>query len=118
MLIMTACKEKPQNTNPFFAAWDTPFEVPPFDRIDTTHFLPAFEEAMKQQAEEIAVITGNTEAPDFQNTVLAFDKSGKMLSRVSRVFFNLLSGQHQPADAGPGQKKSVRHWPGMATIFI
>lgn len=91
MLIMTACKEKPQNTNPFFAAWDTPFEVPPFDRIDTTHFLPAFEEAMKQQAEEINVITGNTEAPDFQNTVLAFDKSGKMLSRVSRVFFNLLS---------------------------
>ncbi|MBK6345802.1 MAG: M3 family metallopeptidase [Bacteroidales bacterium] len=75
--------------NPFFAEFTTPFQVPPFDLIDTSDYLPAFVEGIKQHDAEIEAITGNTAAPDFENTILAFDKSGKLLTRVSKVFFNV-----------------------------
>ncbi len=85
-----ACnKGKKNSDNPFFSDYTTPFKVPPFDKIDTTHFMPAFVEGMKQQNEEIAKIVNNTEAPTFDNTILPFDKSGLLLTKVSNVFFNL-----------------------------
>jgi peptidyl-dipeptidase Dcp len=93
LLMFTACKNSNKTAvdpnNPFFTEYTTPFQVPPFDKIDTTHYLPAFVEGMKQQMAEIDAIVNSTEAPSFDNTILVFDKSGKMLTRVSKVFFNL-----------------------------
>jgi len=93
---ITACKnQKPtmDTNNPFFTEYTTPFQVPPFDKIDTSHYLPAFIEGIKQHDQEIAAIVENTATPDFENTILAFDKSGKLLNRVSYVFYNL-NGAH------------------------
>ena len=91
--LLTGCKEGQKTTgdngNPFLTEFTTPFQVPPFDAIDTSHYLPAFIEGMKQHNEEIEAICNNTAAPDFDNTILAFDKSGKILTRVSKVFFNV-----------------------------
>ena len=76
-------------SNPFFAEYSTPFQVPAFDKIDTSHYVPAFSEGIRQHNEEIAAIVDNPEAPNFENTVLAFDKSGKVIRRVGNVFYNL-----------------------------
>jgi peptidyl-dipeptidase Dcp len=76
--------------NPFFSEYDTPFQVPPFDKIDTTHYIPAFEEGMKQQNAEIDSIINNTDEPTFDNTILAYDKSGKLLNKVGYVFFQMI----------------------------
>ena len=76
-------------SNPFFTAYNTPFQVPAFDQIENAHYVPAFEEGIRQHSEEIAAIVDNAEAPNFENTILAFDKSGKVLTRVSYVFYNL-----------------------------
>ncbi len=77
--------------NPLLIDYNTPYEVPPFDRIETRHFLPAFEAAMDKHNAEIDAITGNTAAPDFENTVAALDYSGFRLSEVSSIFHNLNS---------------------------
>jgi peptidyl-dipeptidase Dcp len=88
--MITACKnEKKMKDNPFFAEYSTPFQVPPFDKIDTTDYLPAFIDGIKQHDEEVLAITDNAADPTFENTILSFDKSGKMLTRVGKVFFNL-----------------------------
>lgn len=78
-------------SNPFFEEWDTPFQTPPFSKIKNEHFLPAFEEGIKQQRLELEAILNNTEQPSFNNTIGALERSGKLLSKVSRVFFNLSS---------------------------
>ena len=75
--------------NPFFETWDTPFELPPFERIDPSHFPPAFDRGMAEQVAEIAAIAGSATAPDFANTIEALERSGRLLRRVSRVFHNL-----------------------------
>ncbi|HEX6443301.1 MAG TPA: M3 family metallopeptidase, partial [Stellaceae bacterium] len=77
--------------NPFFEAWHTPFELPPFDRIRPEHFPPAFDRAMEEHAAEIAAIASSAEPPSFANTVEAMERGGKLLNRVSRVFHNLTS---------------------------
>jgi peptidyl-dipeptidase Dcp len=92
ILTIAGCNNKKtvmDTSNPFFAEYNTPFQVPAFDQIDTTHYMPAFVEGIRQHNEEIAAITENTEAPNFENTLLAFDKSGKVLQRVGNVFYNL-----------------------------
>lgn len=89
MMFLNSCKQKSETTNPFFTEFDTPFQVPPFDKIDTTQYFAAFLEGMKQHMAEIDQITSNSEAPTFANTILTFDVSGKMLTRVSNVFYNL-----------------------------
>lgn len=78
-------------SNPFFEEWKTPFQTPPFSKIKNEHFLPAFEEGIKQQRQELDLILNNTQEPDFNNTIGALERSGKLLSKVSRVFFNLSS---------------------------
>jgi peptidyl-dipeptidase Dcp len=75
--------------NPFFEDWDTPFGLPPFARIDPSHFPPAFDRGMDEQAAEIAAIAGSGATPDFANTIEALERSGALLRRVSRVFHNL-----------------------------
>ncbi len=75
--------------NPFFEAYSTPFEVPPFDKILNAHYLPAFEEGIKQHNAEIKSISECDKAPDFANTIEALDRSGSLLTRVNHVFSNL-----------------------------
>jgi len=91
--IMTSCnkKKKDLSGNPFFTEYTTPFGVPPFDKIDTTHYIPAFEEGMIQHNLEIDSIINSKEEPTFENTILKYDKSGRLLTKVGNVFFNLLS---------------------------
>ena len=89
--IISSCKKTAtmENVNPFLTGYNTPFNTPDFSKIDTTHYMPAFEEGMKIHNTEIKAIVDNTEEPNFENTVLKFDKSGKLLNNVSYIFFNL-----------------------------
>src|SRR5690554_3405763 len=73
----------------FMTAFDTPFGAPPFDKISVDDYVPAFEAGMRQQAAEIDSIVNNPEPPTFENTMLALDNSGSVLSRVSAVFYGL-----------------------------
>lgn len=79
-----------QTENPFFTKWTTPFEAPPFDKIKNEHYKPAYIEGMKKQNEEIAAITANPDKPTFENTLVALEKSGNLLTKVSGVFNNLM----------------------------
>lgn len=78
-------------TNPFFESSLLPYQAPRFDEINDGHYRPAFDEAIRQKRAEIDAIVTQTAAPDFNNTVLALEKSGAMLSRVSSVFFAMTS---------------------------
>ena len=79
--------------NPFFETWDTPFGLPPFDAIRPEHFAPAFERALAEHKAEIETIETTSEVPTFENTILALEASGKAITRVNAVFWNL-SGAH------------------------
>ena len=95
--VMTGCNKNQQVAdNPFMKEWETPYGVPPFDEIKTEHYLPAIEEGMKQQSEEIAAIVDNTEDPTFENTILALENSGSLLNKVTAVFFNLAECMNSP----------------------
>ncbi|MDR3180574.1 MAG: M3 family metallopeptidase, partial [Prevotellaceae bacterium] len=76
--------------NPFFVDWKTPYGVPPFDEIKNEHFRPAFEKGIAQLQADIQKITENAEAPTFENTIVAMDNTGTLLSKVTGVFFNVL----------------------------
>ena len=83
--------KKQGNDNPFFAEkYNTPFEVPPFDKIKEEHYMPAFKEGMKRQKAEIEKIVKNKEAANFENTIAALDYSGELLTKVASVFYNIL----------------------------
>lgn len=77
--------------NPFFTEWTTPFGVPPFDKIKVEHYVPAIKEGIKEQETEIEAIVTNSAAPTFNNTILAMDKSGALLDKVTGVFYPLSS---------------------------
>ena len=83
--------------NPLLAEWETPFGVPPFDRIKEEHFLPAYHEAIARQREEAQAIAKNTAAPSFVNTVEALAFTGDLLERVASVFGNLTSAHTNDA---------------------
>ena len=91
IMTLASCTNKEQvaTENPFLSDYGTPYEVPAFDKIKTEHYLPAFEEGMKQHKAEVDFIIKNRAVPDFQNTILAYDKSGELLDKVSNIFFNL-----------------------------
>ena len=98
-LAVAACSEAPAPdaevatpeavaaANPILEDWDTPFGVPPFDRIESEHYLPAFHASMEAHNAEIDAIIANPDAPTFDNTIEALELSGDKLSRVSRIFF-------------------------------
>lgn len=88
-LLMGGCQQKEQPDNPFFNEYNTPFGVPPFDKIENQHFMPAFVEGIKQHSAEIEAIASSTEPATFENTIVALDQSGKLLGKVSSVFYNL-----------------------------
>ncbi len=81
--------------NPFFnyKNWDTPHGTYPFNEIKAEHYMPAFEEAMRQGLAEIDAIANNPKAPTFANTIEAYEKSGQMLSVVASCFYNLCSAE-------------------------
>jgi peptidyl-dipeptidase Dcp len=92
MLTIEAQEKKETTTmNPFFQAYDTPFQVPPFNKIKNEHFKPAILEGISKHEAEIAAIANNTQAPTFDNTILAMENAGTLLSDVSSVFSNLNS---------------------------
>jgi len=90
----TAAKSRP---NPLLAPWRTPFKAPPFKSIAPGDFKPAFDVALKAHKDEIAAISGRTAKPTFQNTIIALEKSGALLSKVADVFFNLTSADTNDA---------------------
>ena len=75
--------------NPFLAPSPLPFQAPPFDKIHDSDYAPAFELGMAQEKAEVAAIAGNPEAPTFANTIEAMERTGELLTRVSRVFFGV-----------------------------
>lgn len=101
-LFLQACnnqetKQEEEMKNPFFSEFNTPFEFPDFTRIDTSHYLPAFKEGIERQKTEIEAIVSNTEEPTFENTILAYDHSGRLLKNVSSVFYSVNSAETNPA---------------------
>lgn len=87
---------EPAAANPFFAVSSLPFLAPPFDRIQESHYLPAFEEGMRQHLAEIRAIADQAEPASFDNTIVAMERSGALLFRVSKVFFNLTESTSTP----------------------
>ncbi len=83
--------------NPLLQPYKTVFETVPFESIEPAHFEPAIKEAIAQAKAEIAGITGQSDAPTFKNTIEALERSGKLVSRVSEVFFNLNSAETNEA---------------------
>ena len=79
--------------NPLIGEFKTPHQTAPFGEIKNEHFIPAFEESIKQGEAEIKAIVESRQAPAFENTIAALDNSGKLLSRTSGVFFNLLNAE-------------------------
>ena len=97
-MTFVSCKSgKTVGENPFFSAWETPYGVPPFDKIEPGHFLPALERGMSLHEAEIDAITSNNDAPTFENVILAYDNSGKMLSQVELMFGMLCAAENTPA---------------------
>lgn len=80
-----------ESDNPFFTESDLQFQYPRFDRIENDHYLPAFEAGMREQIEEVERIAANPEPATVENTIVALERSGRMLNRVSRVFYSLSS---------------------------
>lgn len=90
-MIAASCGQKGADVNPFFTEWKTPFGVPPFDKIDNEHYIPAYDEAMLQHKAEIDAIVSSTAEPTFENTIVAYDQSGELLRKVSTVFGGIRS---------------------------
>ena len=85
-ILFMACTQQ----NPLLNQPQTPFGAPAFDQVQLKHYLPAFKEAIRLNQEEIDVIVNNEEAPTFENTIVALDRSGIVLDRVCGVFYNVL----------------------------
>src|ERR1700723_955044 len=103
----------PASANPLLKPWQTPFETPPFAEIAPDQFLPAFEQAFADHAAEISAITHDPAQADFDNTITALERSGKLLSKVASVFYALVSAHSNPALLETDKEVSLRmarHW--------
>jgi peptidyl-dipeptidase Dcp len=86
-IAMTGCKQKELNENPFLNdSYSTPFEVPPFEKIKASHYMPAYLQGIEEQKKELHAIITSSEEPTFENTIKALEYSGELLSKVGRVF--------------------------------
>lgn len=100
-------------TNPFLSAWETPFGVPPFGEIKPDHFKPAFTAALEAHVGEIAAIADAAEAPSFDNTIAALERSGALLDRVELVFSQIASANTNEVLQGIERDMApiiARHW--------
>ena len=95
VMALASCKsDKNVGENPFFTEWNTPYGVPPFDRMTPAHFLPALERGMSLHDAEIDAITSNNDAPTFENVILAYDDSGQMLAQTELIFGMLCAAEN------------------------
>jgi len=87
-MTLTSCKDEPEvdKSNPFFSEFDTPFGVPPFEKIMAKHYMPAFDTGMAWGRKEIEAIIASKKKPTFKNTIEALDRSGELLTNVTNVF--------------------------------
>ncbi len=83
-------------TNPLLSLFDTPYGLPPFGVVQPEHFVPAFEAGMASHRAEIDAIAGQSAAPSFENTIVALEKSGRLLDQVNAVFWNLAGTDSTP----------------------
>ena len=83
---LSGCQKKAVEENPFFTVWETPFGVPPFDKIKDQHYKPAIEEGIARHEGQIDSIVRNTEMPTFANVIEALENSGELLSNAYTVF--------------------------------
>ena len=103
VMSLTACQQS-QRENPLLQESELPFGAPDFSKIQVDDYLPAFEVAIQQSRDEIKAITDNTDSATFENTILAYEESGKLLDRVSRTFFALAEADKTP-EIGEIEKK-------------
>jgi peptidyl-dipeptidase Dcp len=91
LAILCTCTYSQENNmeNPLLKEWSTPFKTPPFNEIKIEHYLPAYEEGIKDQKKAIDLIAVNEDKPSFENTIQALEKSGELLDKVNNVFSNL-----------------------------
>ncbi len=99
----TDCSQA-ERENPLLVESTLPFGAPDFSKIQVSDYLPAFETAIQAQRDSIAKIVGNPDSATFENTILAYDESGRLLERVSRVFFALTEADKTP-ELGEVEKK-------------
>ncbi|MGL5893103.1 MAG: M3 family metallopeptidase, partial [Bacteroidales bacterium] len=92
-LMASSCTQPEKEQNPFFTEWNTPFQVPPFELIKNGDYLPAFKAAIAENQKEIEAIANSQEAPTFANTIEALEYGGKLLSKVSSVFYNITGAE-------------------------
>ena len=104
MLVQFSACEQAQRENPLLQESEVPFGAPDFSKIQTSDYLPAFETAIQQTRDEIAAIVDNPDSATFENTILAYEESGRTLDRVSRVFFALVEADKTP-ELGEIEKK-------------
>src|SRR5215475_10919165 len=99
--------------NPLLSPWQTPHHTPPFAEIVPEHFMPAFEQAFADHTAEVTAITHDPALPDFDNTITALERSGKLLTKVAAVFYDLVSAHSNPAILEIDKEVSLRmarHW--------
>lgn len=84
-------------SNPLLQTWDTPYGLPPFADVRPEHFRPAFDAALKAHLADIEAIATQAEPPTFDNTIAAFDRSGRLLARLEALFYNLAASETSPA---------------------
>ena len=94
---LEAAEQEAMDDNPFLTESPLPYRLPPFDRIDESHYGPAFEQGMAEQIAEVEAIAARTEAPTFENTIVALERSGRLLDRVATTFFALSSAHTSDA---------------------
>ena len=89
VITIASCKNQGEadKSNPFFSEFNTPFNVPPFEKIMAKHYMPAFEKGMAEGRRSIDLLIKNQQEPSFENTIEALDKSNNLLIKVSSVFF-------------------------------
>ena len=85
--MMAACTQT--KNNPFLEEWNTPYGIPPFEKIQLADYIPAIKAGIEEQNKELEAILNNQEAPTFENTVAAYELSGKTLTKTAAVLFNL-----------------------------
>ncbi|MBI4370913.1 MAG: M3 family metallopeptidase [Elusimicrobia bacterium] len=95
-----AAKARPAAANPLLSESSLPYRMPPFDRIKDEHFQPAYEQAMAEHLKQVEAIAADPNPPTFENTLVALERSGRMLARVDELLSNLVN-----ADANPVRKK-------------
>jgi peptidyl-dipeptidase Dcp len=81
-MAVSSCKKQEKSDNPFFSKYDTPFEVPPFEKIKNKHYMPAFLRGMEEQKKEIRAIITNSDEPTFENTIKPLIYSGDLLQKA------------------------------------